>query len=74
LFSIIDRRLLSRKPTIVTTNLTLQDIRNPQTTAQRRIYDRIIEMCPIQMRFDGRNWRADALISKREQAFDALGW
>jgi len=72
LFSIIDRRLLSRKPTIVTTNLTLQDIRNPQTTAQRRIYDRIIEMCPIQMRFDGRNWRADALISKREQAFDAL--
>ena len=74
LFSIIDRRLLSSKPTIVTTNLTLQDIRNPQTTAQRRIYDRIIEMCPIQMRFDGRNWRADALISKREQAFDALGW
>jgi len=72
LFSIIDRRLLSSKPTIVTTNLTLQDIRNPQTTAQRRIYDRIIEMCPIQMRFDGRNWRADALISKREQAFDAL--
>ncbi len=72
LFSIIDRRLLSGKPTIVTTNLTFQQMRNSQTTAQRRIFDRVIEMCPIQMRFDGRNRRADALISKREQAFDAL--
>ena len=72
LFSIIDRRLLSGKPTIVTTNLTFQQMRNSQTTAQRRIFDRVIEMCPIQMRFDGRNRRADALISKREQAIKAL--
>jgi len=30
--------LLTGKPTIVTTNLTLQQMRNPQTMAQRRVY------------------------------------
>jgi len=72
LFSIIDHRLLTGKPTIVTTNLTLQQMRNPQTMAQRRVYDRILEMCPVQIRFDGRNRRKDAMSARREQAIEAL--
>ena len=32
-------------PLIVTTNLTLDEIRHPQDTAHARIYDRILEMC-----------------------------
>ena len=35
----------SRKPLIVTTNLTLNEIRHPQDTAHARIYDRLLEMC-----------------------------
>ena len=35
----------SRKPLIVTTNLTLDEIRLPQDTAHARIYDRLLEMC-----------------------------
>ena len=35
----------SRKPLIVTTNLTLDEIRHPQDTAHARIYDRLLEMC-----------------------------
>ena len=34
----------SRKPLIVTTNLTLDEIRYPQDTAHARIYDRLLEM------------------------------
>ncbi len=72
LFSIIDRRLLASKPTIITTNLTDYEIENPLTLVQRRIFDRISEMCPIQLRCDGRNRRKDAMSARREQAIEAL--
>ena len=40
-----DSRYRSRKPLIVTTNLTLTELKNPQNTAHARIYDRLLEMC-----------------------------
>ena len=43
--NIVDSRYRSRKPLIVTTNLTLDEIRHPQNTAHARIYDRLLEMC-----------------------------
>ena len=45
IYNIVDSRYLSRKPLIVTTNLTLDEIRHPQDTAHARIYDRLLEMC-----------------------------
>lgn len=45
LLYIVDSRYRSRKPLIVTTNLTLDEIRYPQDTAHARIYDRLLEMC-----------------------------
>ncbi len=72
LFSIIDCRLLSEKPTIITTNLSLKEIKNPSTISQRRIFDRILEMCPAQLRCDGRNRRKDAMSARRAQAIEAL--
>ena len=44
-YNIVDSRYRSRKPLIVTTNLTLDEIRHPQDTAHARIYDRLLEMC-----------------------------
>ena len=41
IYNIVDSRYRSRKPLIVTTNLTLGEIRYPQDTA----YDRLLEMC-----------------------------
>ena len=41
IYNIVD----SRYPLIVTTNLTLDEIRHPQDTAHARIYDRLLEMC-----------------------------
>lgn len=45
IYSIVDSRYRSRKPLIVTTNLTLNEIQHPQDTAHARIYDRLLEMC-----------------------------
>ena len=45
IYNIVDSRYRSRKPLIVTTNLTLGKIRYPQDTAHARIYDRLLEMC-----------------------------
>ena len=55
-YNVIDSRYRSRKPLIVTTNLSLQELQHPQDTAHARIYDRLLEMCaPI--RFSGENFR-----------------
>ena len=45
IYNIVDSRYRSRKPLIVTTNLTLGEIRHPQDTTHARIYDRLLEMC-----------------------------
>ena len=45
IYNIIDSRYRSRKPLIVTTNLTLTELKNPQDTAHARIYDRLLELC-----------------------------
>lgn len=55
-YNVIDSRYRSRRPLIVTTNISLQDLQRPQDTAHARIYDRLLEMCaPI--RFSGENFR-----------------
>ena len=53
----------SKKPLIVTTNLTLTDLKNPQDVAHARIYDRLRSMCsPIC--FAGENLRQQAAAQK----------
>lgn len=58
LYNVIDSRYRSRKPLIVTTNLTLQEIQNPEDTARRRIYDRLLEMC-VPVHFFGESYRKE---------------
>ena len=56
MFHIVDGRYRTGKPLIVTTNLTLQELKNPPDLAHARIYDRLLEMCtPI--RINGQNIR-----------------
>lgn len=45
IFNVIDRRVRSKKPLIVTTNLSIGELKNAKTDAERRIYDRILECC-----------------------------
>ena len=65
-YSVIDSRYRSRRPLIVTTNLTLQQIQNPPDTAHTRIYDRLLEMC-APVRFTGGNFRRETAQAKLER-------
>lgn len=49
-FQIIDSRYRRGLPLIVTTNLTLREMKAPEDVARARIYDRILERCvPLQV-------------------------
>ena len=45
IFNVIDRRVRSKKPLIVTTNLSIGELKNAKADDERRIYDRILECC-----------------------------
>ena len=66
-FNVIDSRYRSKKPLIVTTNLTLTELNNAPDVAHRRIYDRILERCaPI--RINNRNIRQDKASANLQKA------
>lgn len=66
-FLVIDSRYRSRKPLIVTTNLKLEEIKNPPDLAHARIYDRIMERCAPVL-FSGRNFREEKAAATKEAA------
>lgn len=65
-FNIIDSRYRSRKPFVVTTNLTLNELKNPTDLARARVYDRVLERC-VPICVNDRNYR-------REQAQENMEW
>lgn len=49
-YNIVDARYRAGKPLIVTTNIDLEEIKNPRTQQYKRIYDRVLEMChPVEV-------------------------
>lgn len=71
-FNVIDSRYRSNKPLIVTTNLTLDELKNPSDLAHKRIYDRVLERC-IPIKINNKNIRrhnAKSNISEAKQLFD----
>lgn len=71
MFNIVDARYRSGKPLIVTTNLSLQDLKNPQDMAHRRIYDRVLEMC-VPLNFGAVGRRAEYAKEKVHTAAELL--
>ncbi len=57
-FHIIDARYRSGKPMIITTNLTMQELENPDSREKMRIYDRVLECC-TPVRVDGTHIRGE---------------
>ena len=72
IYNIVDSRYRSRKPLIVTTNLTLDEIRHPQDTAHARIYDRLLEMC-VPVSCIGMNFRQETAQEKMERLKSLIG-
>lgn len=44
-YAVVDERYKANLPLIVTTNLTINELRNPENVADARIYSCILEMC-----------------------------
>ena len=66
-FNVIDSRYRSKKPLIITTNLTLSELNNTPDIAHRRIYDRILERC-VPVRINNRNIRQDNASANLKEA------
>lgn len=55
-YHIIDARYRSGKPMVITTNLTMEELENPDTREKMRIYDRVLERC-TPVRVEGQHIR-----------------
>lgn len=65
-YQIIDERVLSGKPLIITTNLTGEQLKNAEEIALKRTYDRLKEIChPITIK--GVSKRVENGKARREQ-------
>lgn len=70
-YNVIDQRYVLGKPVIITTNLTLDELKAPKDMRLQRIYDRITAMC-IPVKFSGESLREDAGKKMRDEAREIL--
>lgn len=70
-FNVVDDRYKSGQPIIVTTNLSLKELKEPGDIASARIYDRLLEKCtPIA--FTGKNYRQELSDRKRKEMAERM--
>ena len=67
IYTVIDERYKSGKPFIITTNLQLDALKNPQDVEHARIYDRIMERC-MPIFFGCKNYRSELGQGNRDAA------
>lgn len=72
-YNVIDTRARSGKPLIVTTNLSMKDLQSPPSLAHSRIYDRVLEMCPIRLKLTGDSRRVWNANDRKNKARRLLG-
>ena len=70
-FDVVDKRLLTGKPMIVTRNIPLSVMKQAADLDDRRIFDRILEVC-VPIRFDGENFRKDNASANIKKAAEML--
>lgn len=72
MYNVIDGRYRAKKPLIVTTNLDLADMANETDIWRSRIYDRVLEMCPIAIKMEGVSRRSEIADERKQMARDFL--
>lgn len=70
-FDVINRRRLTGKPMIITANIPIVTMQKAASLDERRIYDRILEVC-VPIRFDGENFRRGNAKHNLEKAAQLL--
>ena len=72
LFAVVDARYRAKRPTIITTNLSLHDLENPQNLSYSRIFDRLLELCPVRLCVSGPSRRHGLADERRALARELL--
>ena len=70
-FDVINNRWLSRKPMIITTNISLSAMQKAADLEDRRIYDRILEVC-VPIAFTGESFRKSNAAENLKKAAQYL--
>ena len=71
-YNVIDARARSGLPLICTTNLTMDELKKPPSMQFARIYDRVLELCPITIKMTGESRRAGNAEARRAKARELL--
>ena len=71
-YSVIDQRGQARLPLIVTTNLSLAEIKQTEDMQLRRVYDRLLNLCPVPLLIDGESRRTKDSEIRKQFARDLL--
>lgn len=71
-FNVIDARAVSGLPLIVTTNLTLDELERPASMQAARIYDRVLELCPVRFKLTGESRRHGNAEERKRKARELL--
>ena len=72
IFNIIDSRSRSGLPLIVTTNMALEELEQPPTMQFARIYDRLLELCPIRIKLTRESRRVGNAQRRTELARELM--
>lgn len=70
--SVVDARYRSGKPLIITTNLTVEEIKNPKAIERQRVFSRLYQMC-VPIAVVGADRRKENSASKDEEIRSLLG-
>ena len=72
MYNVINERSKTGRPTIITSNFALADMQAETDIWRSRIYDRVIEMCPIAIKMQGESRRSAAAEERRKIAREIL--
>lgn len=71
-FNVIDARYRAKLPMIITTNLSIDEIKKPDSIGNSRIYDRVLEMChPVEV--TGKSRRRQKVATDFRRMNELLG-
>lgn len=71
-YEIVNDRVNVKKPMIVTTNISLAEMKKPPELKYARLYDRILSVC-VPIRFQGTSFRQNKKVQIFEEASRILG-